>query len=111
MVDAALGLQKLGHKVDIYTSHHDPNHCFEETKDGEQFQVTNYRIFADTLQEHSASIMSNRPSPAQSEGNCTYSSLMLDNYTSQPIYYLNQSHPTMFTSWISSPRVYRSSGS
>lgn len=34
MVDAALGLQKLGHAVDIYTSHHDPEHCFDETRDG-----------------------------------------------------------------------------
>lgn len=34
VVDAALGLQDFGHEVDIYTSHHDPNHCFEETKDG-----------------------------------------------------------------------------
>lgn len=35
VVDAALGLQKLGHSVDIYTSYHDPGHCFEETRDGE----------------------------------------------------------------------------
>ncbi|KAF9453679.1 glycosyltransferase family 4 protein [Macrolepiota fuliginosa MF-IS2] len=34
VVDAALGLQALGHSIDIYTSHWDPNHCFEETKDG-----------------------------------------------------------------------------
>lgn len=34
VVDAALGLQKLGHSVDIYTSHHDSSHCFEETRDG-----------------------------------------------------------------------------
>jgi len=34
VVDAALGLQKLGHEVDIYTSHHDPKHCFDETRDG-----------------------------------------------------------------------------
>ncbi|KAM5542778.1 hypothetical protein V8D89_003739 [Ganoderma adspersum] len=34
VVDAALGLQKLGHSVDIYTSHHNPGHCFEETRDG-----------------------------------------------------------------------------
>lgn len=34
VVDAALGLQRLGHTVHIYTSHHDPGHCFEETKDG-----------------------------------------------------------------------------
>jgi alpha-1,3/alpha-1,6-mannosyltransferase len=34
IVDAALGVQQLGHTVHIYTSHHDPNHCFDETKDG-----------------------------------------------------------------------------
>ena len=37
MVDAALGLKKLGHSVDIYTSYHDPGHCFEETRDGVYF--------------------------------------------------------------------------
>ncbi|OJA19902.1 hypothetical protein AZE42_07028 [Rhizopogon vesiculosus] len=34
VVDAALGLQSLGHSVDIYTSYHDRNHCFDETRDG-----------------------------------------------------------------------------
>ncbi|KAF8968235.1 mannosyltransferase [Flammula alnicola] len=34
VVDAALGLQELGHSVNLYTSYHDPSHCFEETKDG-----------------------------------------------------------------------------
>lgn len=34
VVDAALGLQSLGHSVDIYTSHHDRHHCFDETRDG-----------------------------------------------------------------------------
>jgi alpha-1,3/alpha-1,6-mannosyltransferase len=34
VVDAALGLQNLGHSVDLYTSHHDANHCFEETRNG-----------------------------------------------------------------------------
>ena len=34
VVDAALGLQALGHSVDLYTSYHDPQHCFDETKDG-----------------------------------------------------------------------------
>ncbi|KAH7101134.1 UDP-Glycosyltransferase/glycogen phosphorylase [Auriculariales sp. MPI-PUGE-AT-0066] len=34
VVDAAVGLQKLGHTVDIYTSYHNPKHCFEETRDG-----------------------------------------------------------------------------
>ncbi|KAF8328830.1 mannosyltransferase [Cantharellus anzutake] len=34
IVDAAIGLQKLGHYVEIFTSHHDAGHCFEETKDG-----------------------------------------------------------------------------
>lgn len=34
VVDAALGLQELGHSVDLYTSYHDPQHCFDETRDG-----------------------------------------------------------------------------
>ncbi|EIW85584.1 glycosyltransferase family 4 protein [Coniophora puteana RWD-64-598 SS2] len=34
VVDAALGLQNRGHTVHIYTSHHDPSHCFEETANG-----------------------------------------------------------------------------
>ncbi|CAE6524953.1 unnamed protein product [Rhizoctonia solani] len=34
IVDAALGLQKRGHTVHIYTSYHDPGHAFEETTDG-----------------------------------------------------------------------------
>lgn len=34
VVDAAVGLQSLGHAVKMYTSHHDHGHCFEETRDG-----------------------------------------------------------------------------
>jgi len=34
VVDAAVGLQKRGHRVVIYTSHCDPAHCFEEARDG-----------------------------------------------------------------------------
>ncbi|KAI8321304.1 alpha-1,3/1,6-mannosyltransferase ALG2 [Martensiomyces pterosporus] len=34
VVDAAISLQKRGHKVVIYTMHHDISHCFEETRDG-----------------------------------------------------------------------------
>ncbi|KOS17658.1 hypothetical protein ESCO_003301 [Escovopsis weberi] len=34
VVDAAVGLQSLGHEVVIYTSHCDPAHCFEECRDG-----------------------------------------------------------------------------
>ncbi|KAI0034997.1 alpha-1,3-mannosyltransferase ALG2 [Vararia minispora EC-137] len=34
VVDAALGLQRLGHYIEIFTSHHDPKHCFDETRDG-----------------------------------------------------------------------------
>ena len=34
VVDAALGLQARGHSVDIYTSHHDSDHSFDETNDG-----------------------------------------------------------------------------
>lgn len=35
VIDAAVGLQNLGHKVTIYTSHCDPTHCFDEARDGE----------------------------------------------------------------------------
>jgi len=34
VIDAAVGLQSLGHKVTILTSHCDRNHCFTEAKDG-----------------------------------------------------------------------------
>ncbi|KAE8271184.1 hypothetical protein A4X09_0g1150 [Tilletia walkeri] len=34
VVDAALGLQARGHDVCLFTSHHDPKHCFEPTRDG-----------------------------------------------------------------------------
>ena len=39
VVDAGLALQSQGHRVQFVTNHHDPNHCFEETKNG-QFRVT-----------------------------------------------------------------------
>ena len=34
IIDAAVGLQKLGNTVTIFTSHCDPKHCFEEARDG-----------------------------------------------------------------------------
>ena len=34
VIDAAVGLQSLGHKVTIFTSHCDPDHCFDEARDG-----------------------------------------------------------------------------
>lgn len=34
VVDAAVGLQERGHRVVIFTSHCDPQHCFEEARDG-----------------------------------------------------------------------------
>lgn len=34
VIDAAVGLQNLGHKVTIYTSHCDLTHCFDEARDG-----------------------------------------------------------------------------
>ncbi|KAJ3110489.1 Alpha-1,3-mannosyltransferase-like protein [Phlyctochytrium bullatum] len=48
VVDAAVGLQKLGHKVTIYTSHHDPKHCFEETRDG----TLAIKVYGDFLPRH-----------------------------------------------------------
>lgn len=34
VVDAALALKNKGHEVNFVTSHHDPAHCFTETRDG-----------------------------------------------------------------------------
>lgn len=34
IVDAALALKAKNHEISIFTSHHDKNHCFSETKDG-----------------------------------------------------------------------------
>ncbi|KAJ2808615.1 Alpha-1,3-mannosyltransferase-like protein [Coemansia guatemalensis] len=34
VVDTALSMQQRGHRVVIYTMHHDISHCFEETRDG-----------------------------------------------------------------------------
>jgi alpha-1,3/alpha-1,6-mannosyltransferase len=45
VVDAAVGIQSKGHKIVMYTSHHDRNHCFEETRDG----TLEVRVRGDTL--------------------------------------------------------------
>lgn len=34
VIDAAVGLQSLGHKVTILTSYRNKEHCFEEARDG-----------------------------------------------------------------------------
>lgn len=34
VIDAALALKKGGYEVNFVTTHHDPEHCFSETKDG-----------------------------------------------------------------------------
>ncbi|KAK0740605.1 hypothetical protein B0T18DRAFT_449188 [Schizothecium vesticola] len=45
VVDAAVGLQKRGHKVVIFTSHCDPSHCFDEARDG----TLDVRVYGNTL--------------------------------------------------------------
>ncbi|KAK5955627.1 Alpha-1,3-mannosyltransferase-like protein [Knufia fluminis] len=50
IVDAAVGLQDLGHKVTIFTSHCDPRHCFEEARDGTlDVRVRGNTIFPPTI--------------------------------------------------------------
>ncbi|KAJ4844367.1 hypothetical protein Tsubulata_029731 [Turnera subulata] len=44
VVDAAVELASRGHKVHVFTAHHDKNRCFEETVDG-TFPVTVYGSF------------------------------------------------------------------
>ena len=41
VIDAALGLKARGHRVTIFTSHCDRNHCFEEARDGPFFFCMN----------------------------------------------------------------------
>lgn len=48
VVDAALALKSGGHDVKFVTTHHDPNHCFMETKDG-TIPVT---VYGDWLPRH-----------------------------------------------------------
>ena len=36
VIDAAVGLQSRGHRVTIFTSHCDPQHCFDEARDGKR---------------------------------------------------------------------------
>jgi len=47
IVDAAVGLQKKGHRVTIFTAHHDPEHCFPETRN----ELT-VEVFGDWLPRH-----------------------------------------------------------
>lgn len=45
VVDSALALQNKGHEVIIYTSHHDPSHAFDETRDG----TLKVKVLGDTI--------------------------------------------------------------
>lgn len=45
VIDAAVGLQKLGHSVVIYTSYRNVEHCFDEARDG----TLEVRIRGDTM--------------------------------------------------------------
>ncbi|PHH67141.1 hypothetical protein CDD81_2910 [Ophiocordyceps australis] len=46
VVDAAVGLQRLGHRVVIYTNHCDAKHCFDECRNGTlQVRVGGNSIF------------------------------------------------------------------
>ena len=45
VIDAAVGLQNLGHKVTIFTSHCDSTHCFDEARDG----TVDVRVRGDTI--------------------------------------------------------------
>jgi alpha-1,3/alpha-1,6-mannosyltransferase len=48
VVDAALHLQAVGHRVTMFTAHHDPVHCFEETRNG----ILDVRAYGDFLPVH-----------------------------------------------------------
>lgn len=39
VIDAAVGLQSMGHNVTVFTSYCDPGHAFEETQDGTRLHL------------------------------------------------------------------------
>ena len=45
IIDAAVSLQKLGHKVTIYTNYRNKSHCFDEARDG----TLDVRVRGDTI--------------------------------------------------------------
>jgi hypothetical protein len=45
IIDAAVGLQNRGHKVVIFTSHCDPQHCFDEARDGMAYLQSHIQPF------------------------------------------------------------------
>ena len=50
IIDAAVGLKNLGHKITVFTSHCDPSHCFDEARDGTlDVRVRGNRIFPATI--------------------------------------------------------------
>ena len=48
VVDAAKHLQAVGHRVTLFTTHHDPVRSFEETRDG----TLDVRVYGDFLPTH-----------------------------------------------------------
>jgi hypothetical protein len=44
IVNMATAVQELDHEVTLLTSHHDPNHCFEETKPNGAETQTPYKV-------------------------------------------------------------------
>ncbi len=48
VVDAAMALKSKGHSIEMFTAHHDPKHCFEETRNGR----LNTHVAGDWLPRH-----------------------------------------------------------
>ena len=48
VLDAALHLQAVGHRVTFFTTHHDSGRCFEETRNG----TLDMRVYGDFLPSH-----------------------------------------------------------
>lgn len=56
VIDAAVGLQELGHKVTIFTSYCDKKHCFEEARDGKYLLNTPWQCAEKAQAEPSLSL-------------------------------------------------------
>lgn len=101
IIDAAVGLQNRGHKVTIFTSHCDPQHCFDEARDGESSSPQIYASVSRPLLE--LSIVCSRPLTAPRYPRCSrawphhFPAYLLEPFPHSPCYTpADSSHPYYF---------------
>lgn len=67
VIDAAVGLQSLGHRVAVLTSYRDKKHCFDEAKDGMFPPLDPAMVVNDPSHDTTANSIFQVPSTCESE--------------------------------------------